>query len=208
MTICNRQFDKSLMVCLTCDKYVACASEHDRKEAKMYDFLKGISWECTEIEIERSSPYAQSDMKFYVEGHLKPGTLIPGGEFSDIRRVIWEHLNGLAVSVAAPTPSIKNVIFNNPATIVFWGDGTKTVVKTQDGEAFDPEKGITMAFFKKMHGNKGSYFNEIKKWVEEYILDESSKPSEGVEVTFTFKDWTQAHRVTEEILRLKIRGDD
>ena len=28
-------------------------------------------------------------------------------------------------------PGIKKVIFNNPATIVFWRDGTKTVVKTR-----------------------------------------------------------------------------
>lgn len=39
---------------------------------------------------------------------------------------------------------IKNVIFNPPATIVFWKDGTKTVVKAQ-GETFDPEKGLAMA---------------------------------------------------------------
>ena len=64
------------------------------------------------------------------------------------------------------TPEIKNVIFNPPATIVFWNDNTKTVVKCQNYEAFDPEKGITMAFFKKMHGNKGHYFEEIKKWTE------------------------------------------
>ena len=63
-------------------------------------------------------------------------------------------------------PEIKNVIFNPPATIVFWNDDTKTVVKCQNDEAFDPEKGITMAFFKKMHGNKGHYFEEIKKWTE------------------------------------------
>lgn len=63
---------------------------------------------------------------------------------------------------------IKNVIFNPPATIVFWTDGTKTVVKTQNNETFDPEKGLTMAYFKKMHGNKGHYFEEIKKWTEKY----------------------------------------
>lgn len=63
-------------------------------------------------------------------------------------------------------PEIKDVIFNPPATIVFWNDGTKTVVKCQNDEAFDPEKGITMAFFKKMHGNKGHYFEEIKKGTE------------------------------------------
>lgn len=64
------------------------------------------------------------------------------------------------------TPQIKNVIFNPPATIVFWNDGTKTVVKCQNQEEFDHEKGLAMAFFKKMHGNKGHYFEEIKKWTE------------------------------------------
>lgn len=66
--------------------------------------------------------------------------------------------------------AIKNVIFNPPATIVFWGDGSKTVVKCQDGEEYDPEKGLTMAFFKRMHDNKGHYFEEIKKWTNKYAM--------------------------------------
>ena len=65
-------------------------------------------------------------------------------------------------------PEIKDVIFNDPATIVFWMDGTKTVVKCQEGDEFDPEKGLTMAIVKKVYGNKGSYCNEIKKWCEPY----------------------------------------
>ena len=40
---------------------------------------------------------------------------------------------------------IKKVIFNDPATIVFWKDGTKTIVKCQEGAEFDPEKGLAMA---------------------------------------------------------------
>lgn len=40
---------------------------------------------------------------------------------------------------------IKKVIFNDPATIVFWEDGTKTIVKCQEGVTFDPEKGLAMA---------------------------------------------------------------
>lgn len=39
---------------------------------------------------------------------------------------------------------IKKVIFNPPATIVFWKDGSKTVVKAQNAE-YDPEKGLAMA---------------------------------------------------------------
>ena len=60
---------------------------------------------------------------------------------------------------------IKNVIFNDPATIVFWTDGTKTVVKCQDGDVFDPERGLALAISKKALGNKGNYCNELKKWL-------------------------------------------
>lgn len=46
-----------------------------------------------------------------------------------------------------PTPSnpIKQVIFNGPATIVYWKDGCKTVVKCQEGAVNDHEKGLAMA---------------------------------------------------------------
>lgn len=47
---------------------------------------------------------------------------------------------------------IEKVTINNPAMIVFWKDGTKTVVTAKD-EAFDPEKGLAMAFAKKALGN-------------------------------------------------------
>lgn len=62
---------------------------------------------------------------------------------------------------------IKKVIFNNPTTIVLWTDGTKTVVKAKN-EEFDPEKGLAMAIVKKAFGNKGSYFNKIKRWTNNY----------------------------------------
>lgn len=62
-------------------------------------------------------------------------------------------------------PKIKKVIFNNPATIVFWTDGSKTVVKCSES-IWDPEKGLAMAISKKFLGNKGKYFNEFKKWIK------------------------------------------
>lgn len=60
---------------------------------------------------------------------------------------------------------IKDVIFNDPATIVFWTDGSKTVVKCKGKDAFDPEKGLAMAIVKKVFGNQGNYYNQIKKWL-------------------------------------------
>ena len=64
-------------------------------------------------------------------------------------------------------PEIKDVIFNEPATIILWADGTKTVVKCQEGEGYDPEKGMAMAISKKVLGNKGNYYEVFKKWLPE-----------------------------------------
>lgn len=60
---------------------------------------------------------------------------------------------------------IKRVVFNDPATIVFWADNTKTVVKCQEGDIYDPEKGLAMAIAKKALGNKGNYCEVFKKWL-------------------------------------------
>lgn len=62
--------------------------------------------------------------------------------------------------------SIKNVIFNPPATIVFWTDGSKTVVKCNAKDEFDPEKGLAMAIAKRCADNSDDFYKEIKKWVE------------------------------------------
>lgn len=66
--------------------------------------------------------------------------------------------------------SITNVIFNPPATIVFWSDKTKTVVKCDcELEPYDPEKGIAMAIARKMLGNnKYEYYNTFKHWLKKW----------------------------------------
>ena len=65
--------------------------------------------------------------------------------------------------------NIKKVIFNAPATIVIWNDGTKTIVKSGDYDVYDPEKGLAMAIAKKALGNEGNYYNVFKEWVPEEI---------------------------------------
>ena len=68
--------------------------------------------------------------------------------------------------IANRLPSvIENVIFNPPATIVFWGDDSKTVVKCQPNDTFSRETGLAMAIAKKVYGNKGNYNNVFRKWV-------------------------------------------
>lgn len=77
--------------------------------------------------------------------------------------------NGYGIYKANPRaiPEVENVIFNGPATIVIWEDGTKTVVKCDENDIFDPEKGLAMAISKRALGNKGNYYDEFKKWTKD-----------------------------------------
>lgn len=62
---------------------------------------------------------------------------------------------------------ITNVIFNDPATIVFWSDGTKTVVKCCEDDEFDEEKGLAMAVCKKVSGNDSKKFHRgLRRWIK------------------------------------------
>lgn len=59
---------------------------------------------------------------------------------------------------------IRKVIFNDPATIIFWSDGTKTVVKCGPEDTYDMEKGLAMAIVKKMAGNGNRFHKVFKQW--------------------------------------------
>ena len=50
-------------------------------------------------------------------------------------------------------PAIKRIVYHDPATIVFWQDGTKTVVKCMDGEPFEKYAGFCAALAKKVFGS-------------------------------------------------------
>ena len=50
------------------------------------------------------------------------------------------------------SPDVIRIIFNPPATIVFWTDGTKTIVKCAEGEKFDPYTGFCYAYTERYFG--------------------------------------------------------
>lgn len=76
-----------------------------------------------------------------------------------------EYNMGELKKVVNKSLTIDKVIFNNPATIVYWTDGTKTVVKCGDNDTFNEEVGLALAFMKKALGNKGNYNNVFRKYV-------------------------------------------
>ena len=83
-------------------------------------------------------------------------------EWSDLKNEIVKTLFGDNKDNNSEELDFEDIIINPPATIVKWDDGTKTVVKCQNGDVYDAEKGIALCFMKKMFDNK-SYYNEVIK---------------------------------------------
>jgi hypothetical protein len=79
---------------------------------------------------------------------------------------------------------IKRIICNGPATIIFWNDGTKTIVKAQ--EEIDDEKGILYAALKKLATKKE--YNDILRAIDK--TDKACKDSFSIpKFPFDEKQW-------------------
>lgn len=113
-----------------------------------------------------------------ITGSVNELTIVPDGldeiSFVTMVKFLNDHKVRERVIEYSRYPHIKNVIFNYPATIVLWSDGTKTVVKSLEGEDFDPEKGLAMAISKKSLGNNGRYYEEFKKWLAKEKLSDTN----------------------------------
>ena len=74
----------------------------------------------------------------------------------------------------APLPKpyeIDHIVKNGPAMVVFWMDGTKTIVKRKEGEKDDDYLAFCAALAKKIYGN-----NSRVKRIVDNIHDETKKP--------------------------------
>ena len=115
---------------------------------------------------------------------------------------LYPRCEGKKTASATNTAAIKNVIFAPPATIVYWSDGSKTVVKCSEKDVFDPEKGLAMAIAKRCGGNKGSYYKEIQNWVEKSGKKYPGKPAAGktVDLDVLKKYSSEANKDFEKFL--------
>lgn len=62
--------------------------------------------------------------------------------------------------------TIKKIIYNPPATIILWNDGTKTTAKCEYGDVYSKEMGFMLCVLKKKYGNK-TFHDMLKKYVYE-----------------------------------------
>lgn len=109
-------------------------------------------------------PYSIGNMDNMIDWIKDKIKEIDEEEKKEYMKILGQEMTKLTFPTVMWIVPIKKVIFNNPATIVMWEDGTKTVVKAE-GEDYDPEKGLAMAIAKKAFGNEGNYYNEFKKWL-------------------------------------------
>jgi hypothetical protein len=81
----------------------------------------------------------------------------------------WRKITKATPVVSArPKDGLNKVIFDEwvGVTVALWCDGTKTIVRCQEGDTFDREKAVALCYMKKVLGNRGSFNETLKKWVK------------------------------------------
>lgn len=108
-------------------------------------------------------------------------------DFEVLNRISRNRLNSVYGRPSNTLPTIKDVKFEDPATIVFWNDGTKTVVRAQ-GEAYDPEKGLAMAISRKAMGNKREYYHVFLRWLKKFRKQKFPAYPEDMDILLNKED--------------------
>ena len=110
--------------------------------------------------------------------------------------------------------------YSGRATIVFWNDGTKTIVKLMEGDLFDETYGFAMAYLKKVFGSnskikkmlkkvkapKHSYKNAEKKLKEHYTNEEKKLLIKDIELIGFSKTHSSDLEKTDSVLAIS-NGD-
>ena len=101
----------------------------------------------------------------YDKSHCVVSTVGTNNIFYDKNNVSYK----LSTCTAEETPEernkrlrglVKKVILNGDVTVVLWNDGTKTIVRRDKNDVYDPEKAILACMAKKLYENTG-IFNEV-----------------------------------------------
>lgn len=153
----------------------------------------------TDIDVE--SLYPTFDLDFSVP------TNVVDVVHREILNYITNDIYTTKEAVKIMRNSIKKIIFNDPATIIIWGNGDKTIVKCGEGETYDPEKGMAMAIAKHFLGDKGNYYETFKKWLpkEHETVKESKSNTERF---ISIRDFCNRYNITKNKAYRMIKAGD
>lgn len=76
-----------------------------------------------------------------------------GNDYSHNAELLYMANDIATVQASKPFPKVTRIICNGPATIVFWDDKTKTVVKCSKHDWYDEKLAVTMCYMKKLLGD-------------------------------------------------------
>ena len=120
-----------------------------------YDIVKDGTTACKQHDYDRLKDY--KDPFTYTINISEPKF-----DLNEFAKVLFPG------SFAKKIPTIEKVIFNPPATIVIWSDGTKTITKARKGkkksetDEFSEEIGLAMAIAKKYFGSRSAFLKAVE----------------------------------------------
>ena len=82
---------------------------------------------------------------------------------------------------------ITKVIYNDPATVVFWSDGKKTTAKCDKADTYNKEVGLMLCVMKRMVGGE-QVAMLFKDWVTEDKVIDLKKVRENQKVKVKAKE--------------------
>lgn len=85
---------------------------------------------------------------------------------------------------------ITKILYNNPATIVFWSDGTQTRNICPKGTEYNPDTGLTFCVLKKLMGG-----NEMARLFEDWELKDCEN---NINSWVELKDVRRVHKEKEK----------
>lgn len=97
--------------------------------------------------------------------------------------------------------SVDKIIFNPPATVVIWKDGTKTIVKCGEDEVFDHEVGVAMCYMKKIFGSRSAFKRTVKGYMPKPKEEPKRKPMSP-------EEWARKMEAATEAMRRSLYGGE
>lgn len=125
----------------------------------VFDILPNIELDLPEYMLERlgnrvCSDFRRIDYRKYAPSFA--GSNLIENKVSESAMIYIKNKDLInKLLFGAKMPAIKKVIFNEPATIIYWSDDSKTVVKASKSETFSKETGLAYAISTKYFETMG-----------------------------------------------------
>lgn len=192
--------------------YKNCA-RHEYVMNRVKDFAKqnglSVSYKTdmnkayTTLTVKRCEPF--DSITYEIDWH----------EVDDVYEVVMVIIDNIRESLVTPLkkntsesakpavvdlPEIEKVIYNYPATIVFWADGTKTIMKCHVDDVYTREAGLAWCIAKKAVGGDDKFIDIFNKWVPKEESDEKDDFDQDVAYTNrTDKTCSNCHFIENSI---------